>query len=157
MTFEELYKDLKCLTHQAVTFKRLACNSIIIYFFGEPGDDTVISVFIDPTWRYHKNGKIIVGSYDLQIEPGDYKTKEEYEERFDYLCSLTDGLNGAELINCTVEPESFDLTMEFSANQVLRSFANSAFDEKNWTYRNRPKQITAYVSSLGIRMKEAKE
>jgi len=155
MTLEELQTDLKCLIHQTVTFKRIACNSIIIYFFGEPGDDTVISVFIDPTWRYHKNAKIIVGSYDLQIEASEFKThdEDEYEERFDYLCSLTDGLIGAALINCTVEPESWDIIMEFSDNQVLRSFANSAFDDKNWTYRNIPKQITAYISSLGVRLK----
>ncbi len=47
MTLEELQTELNNLVHQTVTFKRIAGNSIIIYFFGEPGDDSVISVFIE--------------------------------------------------------------------------------------------------------------
>src|SRR5215470_5337904 len=98
MTLEELQAELKGLINQTVTFKRVAGNSIIVYFFGEPGDDGVISVFIDPSWRYQKNGKVIVGSHDLQIEEGDFNSKEEYEERFHHLCSLTDAIKGAELV-----------------------------------------------------------
>src|SRR5262245_11189084 len=70
MTLEELQTELNGLIHQTCTFKRIAGNSIIIYFFGEPGDDSVIGVFVDPSWRYQKNGKIILGSYDLQIKVG---------------------------------------------------------------------------------------
>src|SRR5262245_60793414 len=43
MTLEELQTELNGLIHQTVTFKRIAGNSIIIYFFGEPSDDSVIS------------------------------------------------------------------------------------------------------------------
>ena len=150
MTLEELQTELKGLINQTVTFKRIAGNSIIVYFFGEPGDDSVVSVFIDPSWRYQKNGKVIVGSYDLQIEESDFNSKEEYEEGFHQLCALTDDILGAELVGCSVDLESADITMEFSGSQVLRSFANSGFDDKDWTYRNLPKQITAQVSPLGV-------
>jgi hypothetical protein len=150
MTLEELQIELNGLIHQPVTFMRIAGNSVIIYFFGKPGADTVISVFIDPTWRYQKHGKIILGSYDLQIDEEDFDSKEAYEERFHYLCSLTDGISGAELINCAIDLESSDITMEFSGGQVVRNFANSAFEEKHWTYRNLPKKLTAYVSPLGV-------
>ena len=157
MTLEELQTELNGLIHQIVTFKRVAANSIIIYFFGEPGDDSVLSVFIDPSWRYQKNGKVIIGSYDLQIEEDDFNSEEEYEERFDYLCSLTDEIKGAELVNCTIDLASSDITMEFSGNQILRNFANSGFDDKAWTYRNCPKQLTAYVSPLGVTLREEKK
>jgi hypothetical protein len=65
MPLEELQTELNGLIHQTVTFKRIAANSIIIYFFGEPGDDSVISVFVDPTWRYEQSGKIILGSFEF--------------------------------------------------------------------------------------------
>jgi hypothetical protein len=41
MTLEELQTELNGPIHQTVTFKRIAANSIIIYFFGEPGDDGI--------------------------------------------------------------------------------------------------------------------
>ncbi len=46
MTFEELNAELQMLVGEKISFVRVAANSIIIYFFGEPGDDNVIrSVF----------------------------------------------------------------------------------------------------------------
>jgi hypothetical protein len=145
-----LQTELNDLIQQTVTFKRIAANSIIIYFFGEPGDDSVISVFVDPTWRYEKNRKIILGSYDLQIDEEDFCSKEAYEERFHHLCSLADGLSGAELVSCAIDLESSDISMEFSGGQVVRNFANSGFEDKHWTYRNLQKKLTAYVSPLGV-------
>jgi hypothetical protein len=150
MTLEELQFELNGLIHHPVTFLRIAGNSIIIYFFGKPGDDSVISVFIDPTRRYQKDGKIILGSYDLQIDEENFDSKEAYEERFHHLCSLTDDISGAELISCAIDLESSDINMEFSGGQVVRNFANSAFEEKHWTYRNVRKKLKAYVSPLGI-------
>jgi hypothetical protein len=150
MPLEELQTELNGLIHQTVTFKRIAGNSIVIYFFGEPGDDSVKSVFVDPTWRYQKNGKIILGSYDLQIDEESFDSKEAYEERFHYLCSLTDDLWGAEPIDCTIDLESSDINMEFSGGQVVRNFANSGFEDKHWTYRNLQKKLTAIVSPLGV-------
>jgi hypothetical protein len=150
MTLEALQTELNGLIHQTVTFKRIAGNSIIIYFFGEPGDDSVISVFVDPSWRYQKDGKIILGSYDLQIDEENFDSEEAYEERFHHLCSLTDSISGAELISCAIGLESSDINMEFSGGQVVRNFANSGFEEKHWTYRNLPKKLTAYVSPLGV-------
>jgi|SRR5262245_56252393 len=154
MTLKELQAELQCLVRQNVTFKRVAGNSIIIYFFGGPSDETVISIFVDPSWRYHKNGRVVLGSYDLWIEEDDFNSKEEYEERFDFLCSLTDGILGSELLSCTVDLESSDITLEFSGGQMLRNFANSGFEDKHWTYRNRPKQLTAYASPIGITLRE---
>ena len=157
MTLEELQIELNGLIHQTVTFVRIAGNSIIIYFFGEPGDDSVISVFVDPTWRYQKNGKIILGSYDLQIDEENFDSKEAYEERFHHLCSLTDGLWGAELLSCAIDPESSDITMEFSGGQVVRNFVNSGFEDDHWTYRNLQKKLRAYVSPLGVKVATAIE
>lgn len=137
---------------QTVTFKRIACNSIIVYFFGEPGDESVVSVFIDPSWRYQKNGKVVVGSYDLQTEESDFDSREEYEESFSRQCALTDGIHASRLISCAVDLESSDLTMGFSDGQMLRNFANSGVDDKAWTYRNLPQGLTAIVSPMGVRL-----
>src|SRR3954452_7873638 len=99
MTLEELNLELKKLINETVSFKRIAGNSIILYFFGEPGDESIVSVFVDPTWRYQQHGKIIVGSFDFPFDESDFKSKEEYQEAFERMCSLTDNLEGARLEN----------------------------------------------------------
>ncbi len=48
MTFEELSDELNKLVGEKVAYRRIAANSVIIYFFGDPGDESVVSVFIDP-------------------------------------------------------------------------------------------------------------
>lgn len=157
MTFEELQSSLNELVHETVAFKRIAGNSVIIYFFGEPGDETVVSLFIGPTWRYERHGRIIVGSGDFAWDESDFKSKEEYDQTFDKMCDLSDDLEGAELIACQLDQTSSDLTVTFSGNQVVRYFVNSAFKETNWTYRNRPQRLTVYVSCLGIELEKPRK
>ncbi len=157
MTLEELNIELQKLIGENVSFKRIAGNSIIIYFFGEPGDDSVVSVFIDPAWRYERQGKVLVGSYDFPFDESDFKSKEEYQETFERLCSITDDLESARLEDVGVDLESSDIFMKFSDGQAVRNFANSAVDDKAWTYRNHPQKLAAFVSPLGVRLRSEED
>lgn len=124
LTFAELNAELQELVSERVSFIRIVCNSIIIYFHGEPGDSTVVSVFIDPSWRLQHHGKVIVGSYDLQIEEADFESKEEYEDEYERIAALTYGLKGSILEAIWIDSESSDVLMKFSDHQVVRNFAN---------------------------------
>lgn len=155
MTFEELNAELQKLVGERVSFVRIVCNSIIIYFHGEPGDSAVVSVFIDPTWRLQHHGKVIVGSYDLQIDEADFESKEEYQEEYERIVALTDGVEGSTLEGVGIDSESSDLLMKFSDHQVVRNFANSGFDDKAWTYRNVAQRLS--VVELGIEERSAKD
>jgi hypothetical protein len=157
MTLKELNIELQKLIGETVSFKRIAGNSIIIYFFGAPGDDSVASFFIDPAWRYEQQGKVLVGSYDFPFDDSDFKSKEEYQESFERRCSITDTLEGAKLEDIRVDLESSDILMKFSDGQAVRNFANSAFDAKAWTYRNRPHRLTAFVSPFGVRLRSEED
>ena len=157
MTFEELNSELQKLVGETVSFVRVATNSIIIYFFGEPGDDSVVSVFLDPTWRFQRHGKVVVGSYDLQMDESDAESTEEYREEFQRMAALTHSLQGAALESVDIDFASSDITMNFSDGQVVRNFANSAFVDEDWTYRNVALGIAAYVSPLGITLRNEKE
>ncbi len=154
MTLEELQVETSKLIGEEVRFKRIAGNTIIIYFFGEPGDDTVVSLFINPSWRYERNHKVIVGSADFPWDEDDFDSKEEYEQTFERMCVLSDGLTGARLLNCGIDATSSDVTLSFSDDQTIRNFANSAFDKSAWTYRNHPHQLTACISPLGISLRD---
>jgi hypothetical protein len=157
MTFEELNSELQKLVGETVSFVRVATNSIIIYFFGEPGSDSVVSVFIDPTWRFQRHGKVVVGSYDLQMDESDAESEEECREEFQRMAALTHGLQGAALESVEIDFDSSDITMKFSDGQVVRNFANSAFVDEDWTYRNVALGIAADVSPSGITLRNEKE
>lgn len=121
MSIEELKAELKSLVSERVAFKRNAANSLIIYFHGEPGDSTVRSFFIDPTWRFEHNGRIVLGSFDLQIEGSDFGSEEECESEWRRRCELMESLVGLELLRVEIEDSSADLTLEFSDGQIVRS------------------------------------
>ncbi|MCU1268161.1 MAG: hypothetical protein JWM21_4479 [Acidobacteria bacterium] len=133
MTLEEKHLELKKLLGETVSCKLIACSSILLYFFGEPRDKGVVSICINPPWRYQQQGEIIVGSGDFPFRESDFISKEEYQKTFDRMCALTDGLDGAVLIDCEVDLETSDLLLEFSDGQVVRNFMNSAFTDAAWS------------------------
>ena len=157
MTFENLNSELQTLVGEPVSFCRVAGNSLIIYFFGEPGDENVVSVFLDPTWHVRQNGKIVLGSFDLQIEESDFESEQDYNDEFERLALLKDNLYGSKLESVELDFESSDICLKFSGDQVVTNFANSAFDAMAWTYRNMQKNITAYVSTLGVNLQNKNE
>ena len=157
MTLEELNLELKKLVGEEVTLKLIACDSLTIYFFGDPRDESVVSIFIGSSWRYQQHGEIVVGSHDFHFAESDFTSAAEYRKTFERMCSLTDVLEGARLVDCEVDLETSDLFMEFSGDQVVRSFANSAFDEAAWTYCNRPRNLAVDVSPSGVRLQPENE
>ena len=156
MTLEELSFELKRLVGETVSSKLIACNSITLYFFGEPRADSAVSVSIASTWRYQQHGEIVVGSDDFPAG-SDFTSKEEYRKTFDRMCALTDVLEGAMLVDCEVDLVTSDIRMEFSEGQVIRNFANKAFADAAWTYRNPARNLTAYVSPSGVSVMTAQE
>jgi hypothetical protein len=53
-----------------------------------------------------------------------------------------------------VDSISSDIMLVFSSEQIVRSFANSAFNDLCWTYRNRLEKLAVYVSALGLKAKK---
>lgn len=154
MTFEELSKELLRLSGQNVSFVRLAGNSIIVYFFGGPGDKGVVSLFIDPTWRIEREQKVIIGSYDFQMDETEFGSKSAYEAEFDRRAALAHALDGAILAEVSIDSASSDVAMAFQGELVLRKFVNSAYDTNAWTYRDGAQGLTAIVSPRGITIRQ---
>lgn len=152
MTLQELGSELQHLVGETITYKRIAGNCIIVYFFGGPGDATVKLVDIEVPWRYEKHGKILLGSYDLSLHKEDFESIEEYRAAFERLCKIPSSLNGSRLESCAVDPVSSDLTLEFSDGQTLRNFSNSAYDDLAWSYRNCPQKMSAHASPSGVHL-----
>ncbi len=129
----DLISKLKRLENQQVIYRRIAADELILYFYGEPGDQDVVSIWISPPWRYEHNDKIVLGSFDLIIQPEDYPSKTAYTTEFERLCSLSNALKGSLLNNVQIDKTSLDLTLELSDEQIIRSFCRSPLDQESWS------------------------
>jgi hypothetical protein len=154
MTLEELHIKITILTGQAITFKRLAGNTLILYFNGEAGDASVQSIWLDPPWRFIENGRVLVGSLDIPIsydvEEKSPEEKNKEHEEFERYCALTDSLNNSILEQTIIDPITYDITLKFSGNQIVSKFCNTAFDDEQWAFIDVPSNEWASVSPLGI-------
>lgn len=151
MTQDELRAELALLIGEPIVFTRLAINAIIVYFCGEPGDETVRSTWLDPPWRYERDRRVVLGSNDLYLERDDPDPEKERETEWRRRCNIIHQLDTAALESIDVDEVSADLVMRFSGDQVLRQFSSSGLEgDANWIYRNHPKQLTVEVSPARI-------
>lgn len=159
MTLEELNLELKKLVGEEVSLKVIALRSLGLYFCGQPHDHNNVSFLIHPPWRYEQQGEVIVGSGDIYFAAANSTPEEQkaHESKLDGIRSLTGALEGARLVDCRVDLVTSDLILEFSGDQVVRNFADSAFDETAWIYRKPRRNLAASVSPSGIRLETKKE
>ncbi len=155
MKRDAVQNELHNLLGQRISFKRIAGNTIILYFGGKPGDINITTLRIDPSWRYLKNNKWVLGSGDLPWEKEEKESKEDYSNRFNQLCSASDNLNGAVINNISINQNSSDLRIDISNSQQIVSFS-PFLDEENWVYRNRGSGLTICASVNGFEHRSIK-
>ena len=146
---QNLKKEILKLTNKIVTFKRIAGNTIILYFDGEPGGINTKSIWIDPSWYYERDNRYIVGSQDFPWKQEDGQSDEEYNKNFEEICNLTNNLIGAKIIKVEIEKSSNSICLFLNNKQVVRNMAVSKDDEV-WIYRDHSKKntILAFVDRL---------
>ncbi len=146
---KNLKKEVLSLVDKIVVHKRIAGNTLILYFDGHPGDDNVKSIWIDPSWRYERNKKFVVGSEDFPWEQEKGQSEKEYKRRFEKVCQKTNRLKGSKLVNIKIDENTNDLHLFFDNNQLIRNMF-TARNVDGWVYRDgsRKIRITAFVDRL---------
>lgn len=148
---DELRVDLDGIVGQEVSGRRMAGNSLILYFGGEPGDVGVTTIWLDPSWRYERCNTPIVGSGDPPWEPDPDESKDEFRLRFDSVCNLVDPLVGSVLTSTSILPNTNDPILEFSGEQRLVGFASTCHERNsdNWGFENGSTDRRYYVNVFG--------
>lgn len=143
---KDLKEEVLNLIGKIVTYKRIAGNTIILYFDGKPGETNTKSIWIDPAWRYERHKKYIVGSEDFPWEQEDDQNDEEYSKNFEKICERTNSLIGAKVVEIKIGELFNDICLFFSNHQVIRNMFTSENTE-GWVYRDHSKNlvIVAFV------------
>jgi hypothetical protein len=148
---------LRELAGERVVARRIAGNSLIIYFGGNPGDKSVISLWLDPAWRYERGGYYAVGSGDFPAcDDEEDREREAQEREHAQGCRICDALKGATVARCAAGEMVFDLVVEFEGGGVLRTFASSR-TESAWEYRDVRREVCVRVSGSGIQARRLVE
>ena len=156
MNITEVFDALNRLIGKSLTFKRVAANSIILYFDGEPGDDAVRSIWLEPPWRYEIDDRVIIGSSYLWLHESDFQSKEEMDSEWNRRCRMTDSVNDNPLETVSIDLVSNDMMLRFVGGKVMRNFSNSGLHDIAWTYRDRTQKLVVEVSSEQIEVRTEK-
>lgn len=144
---EEVNRVLSNLQEETVCYRRTVCNTIILYFFGVPGDNDFATIRINPSWRYSISNRILVGSGDVP-DREECESREEYRKRFNEICDINLPIVGSKVKRISMDTNSTDLLLEFSDKQKLVSFA-SYTDSECWYYTDRKNGIRIIATSIG--------
>jgi hypothetical protein len=155
MNLIELQAALNDLVGKQMTYKRVAQNSIILYFDGEPGDKSVHSIWMDPPWRYEAEGRAVVDSADLNLDEADFESKDACNAEWQRRCRMTDSANQTPLERVEIDSASHDITVRFAGGKVFRTFTTIVMDEREkWTYRDMTIPIAVDVSPRRITVRD---
>jgi hypothetical protein len=144
---EDLVNEIKKVLDQPITYKRLAVNTLIIYFHGEPGDKGIKYFVIPPSWRYQKNGILLLGNYDIPFDKSDVAKELDFKTEFNRICSLSDDLIGSRLIDFKITSETNDLELLFEHNQKVFKFQNSII-LNYWQFDNGKDTFEIYCDKI---------
>jgi len=148
---KNLKNEVLSLIGKTVTFKRIAGNTIILYFDGRPGELNVKSLWIDPPWHCEINKMCIVDSEEFPFEQEVWESEKDYERKFNEICNKTNDLLGAKIDNIKIEDGSNSISLYFNNEQVLVNTIDT-MDVEGWIYRDNVnnRQIVAFIGRLEV-------
>ena len=128
------------LVDHRVSAYRLACDSLLVYFDCEPGDETGVTLWFEPIWHFRGPQGVLVGSMQA-FEAA------QTEDGLDALSGLMDGLHEKEVEQVVVDPVSFDLSVSFAGGYSVTTFVADATAGESW---RRSRWESASRPSIGL-------
>src|SRR4051794_20702831 len=114
------------LLGHAVSFRRLACDCLLLYFGCEPGDPSGITIWFNPIWHLRGPGGALLGS--MQVA--------EASDTEEAMASVADGpfapLIGRRTQGIAIDPLTFDLGVSFEGGYGVYTFVADATADESW-------------------------
>jgi len=134
------------LVGQRVSFRRLAGNSLLVYFGVHPGDGRGLTVWLEPTWHLVGPDGPLAGSRQAQV----FEPDEHAEAGIVTAGRALDVLIGRRLVSLCVDERTYDLTLAFEGEFVLRTFVCDPRDDEIWHIRENATRERLDASPRGL-------
>ncbi len=135
------------LVGEPVSFRRLAGNSLLVYFGGDPGEGATHVIWLEPTWHMVGPEGVLAGSRQAQ----DSDPEEGDGTGFAAAGRALDELMGQELRSIDVDVRTHDLTLTFSRDLALRTFVADPRDDETWYVKENGTGHRLEASPRGLR------
>ena len=142
--FEHLRGRL--INHQ-VSLTRLAANSLLVYVDGRPGDGFGLTIWLEPTWNFSAPTGVLAGSLQAQTDDS---------EEFHKIGESLQVLVGKTIQSLVADPRTFDLTVQFSDDYLLRTFVSDPNSDELWHIRDNATKKRLSTSPKGFAIVEAR-
>jgi hypothetical protein len=117
------------LLGHAVSFRRLACDSLLLYIDCEPGDLGGITIWFEPIWHVRGPGGVLLGSRQVA----------EASDTEEAMAAVADGalapLLGRRIEGVVVDSLTFDLGVSFEGSYGVFTFVADATADQSWHIR----------------------
>ena len=129
------------LVGHRVTFCRLAVYYLLLYADCRPGDESGVTIWFDPPWRY-------VGPEGLLVESDEI---DEDEEDLDPFSEHLRPLVGRMIEGLVIEEESQMLTVGLEGGHLVRTVATEPPADEIWHFRENAtrSKVGCHVERLG--------
>lgn len=133
------------LLGRAVNFRRLAANSLLLYVDCEPGDQTGVIVWFEPTWHVLGPVGVLAGSRQAQFDDAAAE-----EDGLAQLGAQLDVVLGQTITSLEIDPLTHDLAMTLKRGYAVKTFVSDATDEETWHIRDNATGVILYGSPRGL-------
>jgi hypothetical protein len=131
------------LAHR-ISYRRLACDSLLLYVDCEPGDDNGVTIWFEPIWHLYGPDGALLGSMQVAAAADCQKA----------MAAVADGpmatILGKSVAGVTIDPISFDLTVAVEGGYGIRTFVADATTEESWHIRENSTRIRLQGSPRGL-------
>jgi hypothetical protein len=118
---------LRLVGHR-LSFRRLACDVLLLYVECEPGDGKGVTIWLDPIWRLRGPQGVLVGSPQAT-------DAMHSEEGLAAVSALLGDLQERAIERVDVQPLTFDLRVMLEGGYCLETFAVDQTVDESWHIR----------------------
>lgn len=139
---------LTALIGRVIRFNRLAGNSLIIYIDCEPGDESGLIIWFEPTWHMSSSSGVLIGSRQLQFSE-DIDEEEERSQMALIGAPLND-IIGKPITTLEIAPRSNDLMLVVDNEYHIKTFVSDPTDDEIWHIRDKNRKLCLRMSPNGM-------
>jgi hypothetical protein len=125
--FEELHGRI---LGGEVSYRRLACDCLLLYLDCEPSDGSGLTIWFEPIWHLRGPNGVLLGSMQVGVAC-------DSEEA---MSAVADGplkpLFGRSIEGIAIDPLTFDLSISLAGGYRVCTFAADATVDKSWHIRD---------------------
>lgn len=142
---EVLFNTLRGqLVGHRLSFRRLACDSLLLYIDCDPGDSRGVTVWLEPVWHLRNSTRVLLGSMQVHVACDSAEA----------MASIADDalgpLIGSTVNGVAIDPVTFDLTLVFEDGRTISTFVADATTNESWHIRENESGTRLTGSPMGL-------